>query len=72
VIRFGVNMDNARSNRDIRLQASLNGRYYFCTDDLMNLSGGAVYNADGFIKPAFEAFTVPTLVIIRFTRPFPS
>lgn len=26
VIRFGVNMDNARSNRDIRLQASLNGR----------------------------------------------
>lgn len=65
MIRFGVNMDNARSDRDIRLQASLDGRYYFDTDDLnpsnngtefyfMNLSGGAVYNAKGFIKPAIE------------------
>ncbi|MCK4506941.1 MAG: hypothetical protein KAU27_00260 [Desulfuromonadales bacterium] len=65
LIRLGFNIDNARKNRDIRLQASLDGRYYFDTDDLnpsdngtefylMNLSGAAVYNAEGFIKPAFE------------------
>ena len=65
MIRFGFNIDNARENRDIRLQASLDGRYYFDTDDLnpsdngtefylINLSGAAVYNAEGFIKPAFE------------------
>ncbi len=65
LIRFGFNIDNARENRDIRLQASLDGRYYFDTDDLnpsdngtefylMNLSGAAVHNAEGFIKPAFE------------------
>ena len=63
--RLGFNIDNARANQDIRLQASIDGRYYFDTDDLnpsdngddfylMNLSGAAVYNAEGFIKPAFE------------------
>ncbi len=65
LVRFGLNIDNARVNRDIRLQASMDVRYYFDTDDLnpsdngtefylMNLSGAAVYNTDGFIKPAFE------------------
>jgi hypothetical protein len=65
VARLGLNVDNARADRNIRLQTSLDGRYYFDTDDLypsenetefffMNLSGGAVYNAKGFIKPAFE------------------
>lgn len=64
-VRLGFNVDNARADRDIRLQASFDGRYYFDTDDLnpsddgvnfylMNLSGGAVYNADSFVKPAFE------------------
>lgn len=63
--RLGFNIDNARKDRDIRLQATLDGRYYFDTDDLnpsdngdtfymMNVSGAAVYNAKGFIKPAFE------------------
>jgi len=65
VVRLGFNFDNAREGRDIRLQTSLDGRYYFDSDDinpsdngtefyLMNLSGAAVYNAEGFIKPAFE------------------
>lgn len=65
MIRFGFNVDNARPDRDIRLQMSMDGRYYFDSDDinpsdngteffLMNLSGAAVYNADLFIKPAFE------------------
>jgi hypothetical protein len=65
LVRFGLNIDNARADRDIRLQASMDGRYYFDTDDLnpsnngtefylMNLSGAAVYNDEGFIKPAFE------------------
>jgi hypothetical protein len=65
VARLGFNVDNARADRNVRLQSSLDGRYYFDTDDLypsenktefflMNLSGGAVYNAEGFIKPAFE------------------
>ena len=65
VARLGLNIDNAREDRNIRLQTSLDGRYYFDTDDLnpsddgtefflMNLSGAAVYNAKGFIKPAFE------------------
>lgn len=65
VARLGFNLDNARADRNVRLQSSLDGRYYFDTDDLypsenktefflMNLSGGAVYNAEGFIKPAFE------------------
>ncbi len=65
MIRLGFNIDNARADRDIRLQASMDGRHYFDTDDinpsdngtefyLMNLSGAAVYNAEGFIKPAFE------------------
>jgi len=64
-VRLGFNVDNARADRDLRLQASFDGRYYFDTDDLnpsddgvnfylMNLSGGAVYNADSFVKPAFE------------------
>jgi len=65
VALVGLNIDNARADRNIRLQTSLEGRYYIDTDDLnpsdgstqfylMNLSGGAVYNAKGFIKPAFE------------------
>ena len=65
IIRLGFNIDNASYDRDLRLQASLDGRYYFDSDDLnpsdngtefylMNLSGAAVYNAEGFIKPAFE------------------
>jgi len=65
VARLGFNIDNARRDRNIRLQTSLDGRYYFDSDDinpsdngteffLMNLSGAAVYNAKGFIKPAFE------------------
>ena len=63
--RLGFNLDNARADRKIRLQTSFDGRYYFKTDDLypsknkadfffMNLSAAAVYNAKGFIKPAFE------------------
>ncbi len=65
VARLGLNVDNARADRNIRLQASVDSRYYFDSDDinpsdngtefyLLNLSGGAVYNAEGFIKPAFE------------------
>ena len=65
VYRLGFNIDNAKADRDIRLQASVDGRYYYDSDDLnpsddgddfflMNLSGGAVYNTDGFIKTAFE------------------
>jgi hypothetical protein len=65
VYRLGFNIDNARADRDIRLQASVDGRYYYDSDDinpsddgdefyLMNLSGAAVYNAEGFIKTAFE------------------
>lgn len=65
MVRLGLNVDNARQDRDIRLQANLDARYYFDTDDLnpsdngvtfyiINLSGAAVYNAEGFIKPAFE------------------
>lgn len=65
MVRLGFNLDNARADRDIRLQATLDARYYFDTDDLnpsddgvtfylINLSGAAVYNAEGFIKPAFE------------------
>ena len=65
VARLGFNLDNARADRDLRLQASLDGRYYFKSDDLnpsdngtefflMNLSAAAVYNAEGFIKPVFE------------------
>ena len=65
VARVGLNIDNARADRDIRLQTSLEGRNYFNTDDLnpsngdtefflMTLSAAAVYNAKGFIKPAFE------------------
>ncbi len=65
IIRLGFNIDNARRNQNLRLQASLDGRYYFDSDDLnpsdngtefylMNLSGAAVYNSDTFIKPAFE------------------
>ncbi len=63
--RLGFNIDNARPDRDLRLQASLDARHYYDTDDLnpsddgvvfvmVNLSGAVVYNADGFIKPAFE------------------
>lgn len=63
--RLGFNIDNARADRDLRVQASLDSRYYFDSDDLnpsdngtefyiVNLSGGVVYNADWFIKPAFE------------------
>lgn len=66
VARLGFNIDNARADKNVRLQATLDVRYYFDTDDLnpsdngvdfylVNLSGAAVYNADGFIKPAFEA-----------------
>ncbi len=65
VFRLGFNIDNAREDRDIRLQASVDGRYYYDSDDinpsddgdefyLMDLSVAAVYNAEGFIKPAFE------------------
>jgi hypothetical protein len=65
VFRLGFNIDNARPDRDIRLQASMDGRFYYDSDDinpsddvddfyLMNLSGAAVYNAEGFIKTAFE------------------
>ncbi len=65
VVRLGFNIDNAIEDRDLRLQASMDGRYYFDSDDLnpsddgtefylMNLSGAVVYNAKSFIKPAFE------------------
>ena len=65
VALVGLNIDNARADRNIRLQTSLEGRRYFDTDDLnpsngdtefflMNLSAAAVYNAKGFIKPGFE------------------
>lgn len=65
VVLLGLNIDNARADRNLRLQTSLEGRSYFKTDDLnpskndddfllMNLSAAAVYNANGFIKPAFE------------------
>lgn len=65
VALLGFNIDNARADQDIRLQASVDGRYYFDSDDinpsdngtefyLMNLSAAAVYNAEGFIKTAFE------------------
>lgn len=65
VARLGFNIDNAREDRDLRLQASIDGRLYFDSDDLnpsdtgtvfylMNLSTAAVYNAEGFIKTAFE------------------
>jgi len=65
VALVGLNIDNAKADRNIRLQTSLEGRFYFETDDLnpsnddtnftlMNLSAAAVYNAKGFIKPVFE------------------
>ncbi len=65
MFRFGFNIDNAREERDLRIQASIEGRSYSDTDDLnpssedvqfylMNLSGAAVYNAKGMFKPAFE------------------
>jgi hypothetical protein len=65
VARLGFNIDNARKDRDIRLQTTLDIRYYFDTDDLnpsddgetfslVNVSGAAVYNTDCFIKPIFE------------------
>ena len=65
VYRLGFNVDNGKADRDIRLQASMDGRYYYDSDDinpsdddtefyLMNLSGAAVYNTKGFIKTAFE------------------
>jgi hypothetical protein len=66
VIPIGVNIDNARPDQDLRLQSTLEVRFYYDTDDLhpkddgsstfqlVNLSGAAVYNADGYFKPAFE------------------
>lgn len=65
MVRYGLNIDNAKADRDLRLQASLDGRHYFDTDDLnpsdngdyfnlINLSSAVVYNAEGMFKPAFE------------------
>jgi hypothetical protein len=63
--RFGLNIDNARADRNLRLQSTLDVRYFFDSDDinpsddgdtfyLLDLSGAMVYNAEGFIKPALE------------------
>lgn len=65
VARLGLNVDNARADRDLRLQSTIDFRYYFDSDDLnpsddgdnfylVDLSGGMVYNSNFFIKPALE------------------
>jgi hypothetical protein len=65
MVRLGGNLDNARADNDLRLQATADLRYYFDIDDLnpssssdsftmLDVSGALVYNADFAIKPGFE------------------
>lgn len=65
VLRLGYNVDNARTDRNLRLQATADARYYFGTDDLnpssssdnfplLNLSCAVVYNPAVAVKPVFE------------------
>jgi len=65
LVHLGYNIDNAKPDNDLRIQATADFRYYFDTDDLnpsngedsfqmLNISSAAVYNYENMIKPVFE------------------